>query len=341
MPNPDPLKNYSLSRAIKCLLERKNDGLEGALNEELQSKYSFYSQLWNTGQKPPNVEGEKVGFLVPIKALTATTATTGGFTIGDTALTIADALRPASVALSAGANMIEVRPDQRIPQIASGATAYWLAETEACPESSLDLADLKLSPHRCAAWLSVSNQLIKQAPAVADRVFARDLRAAIGSALDLGIFSGVGGEEPLGLLNNSNVPTVTFGGAPTRAKLCDFELSLGNNNANDLAASFVTSPASRKKWETTLNDAVAGAGYLWDSGRVLGRPARASNNVADNRAILGDFNDLLIVTWGVIEISDIYTAKKTAQTELCVQILADAATLHSASFAVSTDSAAQ
>jgi HK97 family phage major capsid protein len=318
---PD-LTHYSLARAIKCAKENNPSGLEAEMHQQLASMLDF---------KPK-------GFLVPIKALAAS-APTGGFTIGQTVPTVAEALRPASIALSLGATMIQVRPDVKVPSIGAGTEAFWLAETEECPETSLELGALTLTPHRCAAWLKASNQLLIQTPDIADAVLGQDLRAAVGSALDLAVFSGAGGAEPLGLLNNEDVLSGAFGGAATRTKLAEFERLLGDENADDLSAVWVTGPLVREKWRN-IPDALS---YLWgDNNQVLGHPARSSKNVADNRVILGVFSDLLIVNWGVMEfITDPFTSKRSAQTELLVNLHADAGPVRAKSFLVSTDSGAQ
>jgi HK97 family phage major capsid protein len=324
-----PTAPYSLANAFKGILEGNLTGFELETHQELVKL----------------MPSKPAGFLIPLratlKAQNVTSAPAGGFTVGSAVPMAADALRPASLAMRLGAEMISLRPNAIVPSIDVGAQGYWLAEGELCPESTASLKALKLTPKRCAAWMKVTNQLLAQAP-IAESMLTRDLRGAIGQALDLGIFSGVGGHEPTGLLNSGAVQSYTFGGAPTRAKLAAMERKLGDENADDSSAQWVTSPAVREKWRNTVNNDTAGSGFLWDDdNRAIGKPAWATNSVPGDFVILGDFSDLLIVNWGVIEISDPFGAKRTAQTELLIEIHADAGPVRGKSFTVSTDTANQ
>lgn len=87
--------------------------------------------------------------------------------------------------------------------------------------------------------------------------------------------------------------------------------------------------------------------FLWEgntwSGEVAGLPARATNNVTDNRVMLGDFTKLSIGVWGeAIEIfPDPFTKKGNAVVDFFATLYADSGLAGATNAAVSTDSGAQ
>jgi HK97 family phage major capsid protein len=124
------LADYSLAAALADAVSGKFTGLEGEVHQEMAKSCKLMASN---------------GFLIPLvalarpaaKAMTAGTATAGGFTVGEQIVTVADALRPASVAMQLGAQMVNLGPNAKVPGISTGATAFWLAETEVCPESNI------------------------------------------------------------------------------------------------------------------------------------------------------------------------------------------------------------
>jgi hypothetical protein len=50
-----------------------------------------------------------------------------------------------------------------------------------------------------------------------------------------------------------------------------------------------------------LRERVAGSGFLLDAARIDGRPAAVSNGVPSATATFGDWSQIVLVTWGVLE----------------------------------------
>lgn len=278
------------------------------------------------------------------RAQTAGIFSEGGALVSSETFTLADALRPMSAALSAGAQVVNARADQTVPAIEStGAVAQWVSETGEVTETSVALGSLNLTPKRVGCLLKISKQLLLQAPEIAAATLRRDMLGAIAQAIDVGTFSGIGGEEPIGLCNNSEIlAPVSFSGAPALADATDMEKAIGNAFAEQGDLTWVSSPTTRKKWRET--ESITGSGVpLWGNDGILGRRAIATATVTGNQLLLGNFADLLIVLFGedFRLISDKFSSKKSHQYELYAESLIDLGPMRNNSFAKSTDSAAQ
>jgi HK97 family phage major capsid protein len=195
---------------------------------------------------------------------------------------------------------------------------------------------------RIQSIVRVSSQLLIQSPYIAASAIRRDLVAAVGEALDIGIFSGVGGSEPVGLCFDDQISkSVTYGGAPALIDPVTHKQTLGNAKVT-APLSFVSSPDVEAKWRQT--EGLTGSGKpLWsDDNTVIGVPAYSTTAIAGDVSIMGAFSDLLVVIFAGIDVLvDPFTRAKNGEVEISVTMFADAGPLRSASFDRSTDSAAQ
>lgn len=294
------------------------------------------------------MKGESRSESIPLsRALTAGVASAGSLTIDQEIKFLADALRPQSVAFRAGASLFISKGNASIPKITTGATASWLTETGLLSESAVVVGLNSFTPLRVASLVSVSGQLFSQSPEIAIAGLRRDLVAALGYALDVGVFSGLGASgEPLGLLNSPGLGSVTFGAAATRAKLASFEKTLGDAFGEQGDLAWVSSNATREKLR--IADSFSGGGLpLWsDEDRILGKSAFASPAVpnSDSRMIFGNFSDLAIVMFagGAVQLLvDPYSGKKSGTIDIMATLFADCGPIRPGSFVVSVDSAAQ
>lgn len=278
------------------------------------------------------------------RALTAENAPSGGFTVGESVGPVAAALRPHSLALSIGCSMITtIGSGRSIPVLQQGATAAWLSETGEAQLSELAFGSFKPTAKRCAGVVKVSKQLLTQAPVLAEAALRRDLYGAIGQALDTAIFSGLGGAEPLGACFNETIPApVTFAGPITIDDLILLESTVSENFGEAPGKmAFVTSAEVRAKARKV--ESLTGSGIpIWRENKMIDCPAFSTPTIATNQLLYGSWEDWLVVMFGGIRlIFDPYSAKKTHQAEIYVELMADSGPVRSKSFAKSTDSAAQ
>ncbi len=277
------------------------------------------------------------------RAQTAGVFNDGGALVPTEILAVAEALRPQSTIVQAGAQIVTVAANQEVPSIETGAVAQWVGETGEVTETNVILGSLGLAPKRCGALLKVSKQLLTQAPQLAAAVLRRDLVGAIGAALDVSAFAGVGGVEPIGICNKDDIlMPVTFGGAPALLDACEFEQAIADNFAEQGSLAFIASPTVRAKWRQT--EGLAGSGVpLWDGNEIIGKPAFATATVTNNLMLYGNWEDFLLCFFGsqFTIISDPYSSKKNFVHEFYVELRADCGPMRRKSFARSTDSAAQ
>ena len=320
---------FSLSRAFALAAGTVKGGIEQELSEELYKRFAGN----------PAISGG--GIIIPLfRALGGATESGGGALVASEVNDVAAALRPYSVALRAGATMVQASPDQVFPRITSGASASWLSEGATVSESTPSVGTLNLQPRRVSCAITASNQLLSQA-ALADAIIRRDLSGALGQALDVGIFSGVGGAEPIGLCLNSNILTpVTFGGAPVLADVCDFEKAIADEHAEQGSMAWVMSIACRSKWRQVATFS-GGSTSLFDLANSIA-PAFGSSAVSSNLVIYGNFADLVIVHFGALQvIADTFSKALEHKTRFIGTLLLDAGPIRVKSFARSTDAGNQ
>ena len=337
-------KRYSIVRAIRAVSEFKPlDGLEKEASDEVAKL---------CGRKPD-------GFFIPhdvmlhdIRAdLSAGEATKGGYTIGTDILgsSMIELLRNKMIIKRLGATVLGgLVGNIAIPRVTGGGTAYWLPETGEVTKSDQTFGQLGLTPHRLAADTAYSKELVMQSSIDVEAFVRNDLMTVLAIEKDRAAINGSGANgEPLGILNTTGINTVTFGGAPTWAKVVDFETQVADANADVDNMSYLTTPAVRGKWKTTPQ--VSGqAVWLWEKGPergvgdVNGYPAYATKQVPSDKVIFGNWADLIIADWaGVDVVVDPYTLKKKGQIEVTITMWTDIGVRHAVSFCASTDSGAQ
>jgi hypothetical protein len=342
------ISRYSLTKALSEISNSALPGFHGVvtgLEAELHDTLS--SRVKEATGSHPN------GFLIPIaclKAQNVTTATAGGFLVGTELAAIVPALRSKSVAVSMGATVFEnLRSNLGVPTESTTSTAQWLTESGELTGSDATYSQMLLVPRRCASMATLSKQLLAQ-NSLGVELFVRDsLLRTVATALDKGAIAGVGGAEPIGILNYEGTGSITFGATATRAKLISFQDSLTTANAGntpDASLGYVTSPVTASKWQQ-IPEVATFPKCLWDGnqweGTVAGLPARSTTSITDDRVVAGDWTKLVIGFWNeAIEIlADPFTQKKTGLVEFLATVFADTGLTNAANFAVSADSGAQ
>jgi HK97 family phage major capsid protein len=324
-------QNFSLSAEIEAIAN--NRGQPCGWTAEVTR--DFEKQLGITAR----------GTLIPLGALApktraqvAGTDTAGGFTVGQSVGEYIDFLRADSIVLASGAQVVVAKADENLPYPASGTSMGWLPELGEASLSDLTIGAQTLTPHRCSGGLSFSRQFAVQS-GLADEVITRELRQAMGAAIDLAALDGSGETgEPMGIFHTSAVPSVSFGGAATRSKLVDMEFGCTENGRESAPLTWCAPAAVRKKFRTVTD----GTGFLWsDENKVLGIGAKASGNVPATRICIGDFSQITVAFFGGLLdlVVDVYTGKKADRIEVLGSTLADVAVRRATSFCVSADSA--
>ena len=248
------------------------------------------------------------GFFVPYEVqhrdLGVTAASAGGYLRETSNVSFVELLRNLAVLLRMGATkMAGLVGDAVIPKQTVAGTAYWLAtETAQITESQQTFAQISLSPKTIGGYTEISRQVKLQAPAVEGIVMA-DLAKIIALGIDLAGLVGTGAAgQPTGIINTAGIGGVT-GTALALAGVLEFQTDLAN--ALTPTCGYVTTPAiasllaQRQKAASTST-------FLWEGsvldGTLGGCRAMSSAQMPAANILFGDFSQIAIGEWGVLEI---------------------------------------
>ncbi len=155
------------------------------------------------------------------------------------------------------------------------------------------------------AYTEVSRRLLKQATPQAEALIINSMIATLGRGIDLAALNGSGIDgEPKGLLLQSGMAAFTGTSIDWPAILdaesdvAEAELDLTGSNVG-----WVTTPAIRKLLKSRVK--VSGyPEYLWQSpdNTMNGYRALATKVCPAGTLIFGDWSEIIVAEWGVIEI---------------------------------------
>lgn len=294
---------YSVLRAIRAMVDRdwSKAGLEREAHEAICKRAGV-------------AEAANGGFYVPYEVqkrdLTAAGSTTGAELVATDLLAgnFIDLLRNRTVVGQLGATMLTgLKGDVAIPKQTGAGTAYWLTnEATAITESTQALTQLALSPKNVGAYTEISRQLMMQSTPAADALVMSDLAKVLALAIDLAALEGDGtGGAPTGIASTVGIGGVT-GTSIAYAGVLEFQTDVAASNALAANCAYVTTPAvaallaQRMKASNTYSP-------LWEGnildGNVSGYRAMATNQVTAASMIFGDFSQVVIGEWGMLELA--------------------------------------
>jgi HK97 family phage major capsid protein len=297
------VKNYSVLRAIKAMADQNwnSAGFERECHQAIL-KRSGLSESANNGFYVP--------YEVQKRDLTAGTGNQGGFIVqtDNLANNFIDLLRNRSVVAQMGATMLTgLQGNVTIPRQTAAGTASWLAN-EAAPatESQLVLGQLAMSPKNVIAYTEVSRQLMLQNSPAADTLVMSDLSKVVALAIDLAALSGTGlSGQPTGITATAGIGAVT-GTTLGYAGIVEFQTDVANSNALAANCGYVTTPTvagllkARQRFAST--DTPIWQGNILD-GEIEGFKAMSSLQLAAGSMIFGDFSQVIVGEWGMLEIA--------------------------------------
>lgn len=205
--------------------------------------------------------------------------------------------------------------DVQVP-VMSGSTIKWEGETDDADATGNAITAIKLSPKRLSAYVDISKQLIYQDTAGVEAAVRRDLVNALNAKLEATIFDASAGttEKPAGLFYGaSEVNVDDFAG------LCAFEATVENANVyGDMK--YVMNPSAKATFRGMIKGTNA-TGMVYENGEMDGVPTFVTTAVPSKKFVYGNFDNLVIGSWGDIEIVvDPYTQA----TKGCVRLVVNA-----------------
>lgn len=337
-------REFHVARAVGAYMQTgKVDGFEGEVMAEITR---------TTGQRMP-----QTGILIPWGALSTRSLLAGSFSAGGSTVPVQtgpmiNKLDPMPVVERAGATVFRgVSGPIVFPRQTSAATAAWVAEAVEAAKSTPGTDDVTLTPHGIAAYLEASRQLMLSSSIDVEAWMRNEITKRIGLGIDKGALTGAGtAGVPRGAFSlntsTSGINTVTFGGAPTWAKITEFEGAVEGDDALMGNIAWVTSAPVKAKWKATSKDTGSGQ-YLADGNAANGYPIFVTSQLAStdyaNRVLFGDFSQLYVAMFGALEL--LLDSSAALQRKGLVGItglaMADVGFAHPESFAVSTDAGNQ
>lgn len=349
-PDGPDLSTYSYTRAIRCAMDSKFDGIEGEQHTELVRSL------------PDGYQGHG-GILVPLRtrsaeqraaqrALDSQSAAAGAETVFDRPGEMIELLRNRTVVINRGARLLTgLTAPVPFAKQTGAATAYWVGENPGSNVTETNLATgiVTLAPKTLQATSSYSRQLIILSSEDVEAMVRDDLAAVHSLEIDRVAIHGLGADgEPIGVYNATDVQVKAMGGVPDFVKAVNMVGLAADKNADLGSLGWITTPLMAAVLMTKPRISSAAAGFIWDGtvreGTMAGYPASASNQVsktmesaAKHGMIFGNWSDMLIGLWGAMEVVvDPFALKKQGMIEVTTFQMADVMIRHGQSFVKAT-----
>jgi HK97 family phage major capsid protein len=298
MPTKD-VKRYSMWRALDAVVS--GDWSKAGL--ELEASRAVSSR---TGRA-----NNRNGFFIPVdvqqRDLTVGTNSAGGYLRATDNISFIELLRNRMVAFQMGATRLSgLVGNVTIPKQTAGATAYWLStEATAITEGNQTFGQLALTPRTVGAYTEISRLLQLQSSPDAEQIIMTDLAKQVAIAADLAVLAGTGTEQPTGIVGTGSIGGVT-GTSIALAGILEFQSDVASANALSPSCGYVTTPLiasllmARQRFTSTNTP-------LWEGnmldGQMLGFKAMTSMQCPTGDIIFGDFSQVVVGEWGVLELA--------------------------------------
>lgn len=304
-------QRFSVLKAIRALVDKTWKGAEYELE--------CHNEILKRTGLPEAVNG---GFFVPVdvmtrgmagpqrRDLTVASATGGGNLVATNLLpgSFIDLLRARARVAQLGATMLPgLVGNVAIPKLTGAATAYWLTnESTAITESQQTVGQLTLAPKNLGAYTEISRQLMLQSTPAAESLVMNDLARVLALAIDLAAFEGSGSSgQPTGVSNTAGIGSVS-GGSLGLAGIIEFQTDTGSANALADNSAYVTTPAVAgllmQRQRFTSTDTPLWTGSVLD-GLMMGFQATTSTQLTAATMTFGDWSQVVIGEWGMLEIA--------------------------------------
>ncbi|RLA21873.1 MAG: phage major capsid protein [Gammaproteobacteria bacterium] len=287
---------------------------------------------------------EARGFFVPFDIQQRVmNVTTGAGAVGTDHLagSFIDNLRANAVVGQAGATFLDgLVGNVDIPKKSGSATFSWLADDGDTTNTDLTLGSVAMSPKTIGGAVAMSRRLMKQSSPSIEAMVLADLGIGAALAIDLAALAGTGAaNQPTGIVNTAGVNTQSIAasagtGYPTWSELVGFESAVAADEALAGSLRYITTSAINGGLKVTAKDTGSGL-FLAANGEANGYGVMVSNQLAAKQIIFGNFADVMIGMWGVLDIAP-DTAAKAAAGGLVLRAFqdVDVAVRHAESFCI-------
>ena len=341
---PKEQQQYSLARAIHAAAsgDWSQAGFERECSQAMAQKMTGYTVR---------------GFLVPMDALTRAAS---NYTVANNASAgsmVDTEFRPQNLIGLLQERMLLTRlgatyldglvGDVSIPKVLKGHTYSWINEDGSADASAAEFGQVPLKNKTISGRTQLSRKLLQQS-SIGIEAFARNsLLDAIAEGIDVAAFTGTGsGAQPRGILNTTGIGAVSTGGTVAWKHIVELETVVDEALAKGDSMTYITTRPVRGLLKTTPHGANT-HGYLWntDGNTLNGYPAIASGRIpktlgngSQHGMLFGDFSQLLVGSWGVLDLLvDPYSSSETGAVKIVAFQDVDFAVRHAQAFAAIKD----
>ncbi len=345
-----PEHEFSLLRAIRARCDgRQLEGAEAEMHERCAAGL-------------PAVHGFAIPLDLPVgrRDFSVTADTTHGVAgVATSVGSVLAGVRERMVVRRLGATVLSgLVGDLVLPRV-DGITAGWETENGEGDEQDGTMPSVKLTPHRAAAFVDVSVQLLKQSSPDVEALLRGELVAAIAELWERAALAGTAtNNQPRRILSTSGIGLVYAGGAadnttnangaaPVWADILNLEAGL-EDMAEGASLGYVGTPrllAKLKRVQKATNlpfiaeNATTLNGYAAGYTRSMPGNLTKGSGTALSAMVFGDFSKLVLGQWGNAAdiIVDPYTKATEGIVRLVVNAYVDAAVRSPAHFVACKD----
>ena len=188
------------------------------------------------------------------------------------------------------------------PKKSATSIAYWVGESGAASESDITFGNYTLSPKTISALVRYSRQTALQTTPAMHNIVLEDVINVIKLAVDLAIIAGTGADnQPTGIINTGGVGAGVSGTSFTFGKAVDMITEVRAANARGDGMAYLTNPTiagTLQQREVVTNYPT----FIIANGQMAGRRVLDTNQVPANHIIFGDFRQVRIGEWGILEL---------------------------------------
>lgn len=241
--------------------------------------------------------------------LTSTPGSAGGFLVETANVSFIDLLRNRSVLFNMGARRLSgLVGNVAVPRQTGAATANWMSAESGTGAAYSDqtFGQMALTPKTVVAATKISRQLQLQSDPSAESIVMADLAAQVALAVDLAGLNGSGASgQPTGIINTAGIGGFT-GTSITYGLLLNSQEDLALANTLTASCGYVSHPVAtailmqRARFANT--DTPLWIGNMLD-GQCLGFRGMSSNQMPASRLLFGDFSQVVVGEWGVLELA--------------------------------------
>ncbi len=365
------MAGYSFLRACSKLAAKKEqgpppDGLERECHDDI---------LRFVRENNQNIPHDPTGFLVPEDAPGRANRAqydrimggpgrfsrdlyTGGFGQGgalvptDMLVPMIELLRNRLVLAWAGCTPLGgLTSNVVIPRQTSACAPQAVAELAQLANTNQTFDQISLSPHRVGNPQFYSRLLVIQAAPDFEAIIREDNFRQMATVIDELGLNGVGGAQPLGILETPGINSVTFGATVTLANAILMRTLIRQANVNDPLSYVTTSSSSGRMMAAPAaligSQVVSGqTNAIWVGdeldGKVAGVRAFASQQVPNNIMLCGAFEHCILANFGGLNVvMDYVTKAANDEIGIIINTYIDVALRHAVAFTASTDAANQ